>query len=135
MGTLDIYFFINKMSENFKKPTLEDLIGKNETIKEKKQKITIDGDIFVTTWTYTDSSCECLKPPVIALHGGPAFTHNYMLPLKLLALSGYPVIFYDQAGCGESFQVEDVEKETPQLLTIEYYVNEMQTIVDELVGK
>lgn len=51
----------------------------------------------------------------------------------------FEIFFYyfrkDQAGCGESFQVEDVEKETPQLLTIEYYVNELQTIVDELVGK
>jgi pimeloyl-ACP methyl ester carboxylesterase len=33
-----------------------------------------------------------------------------MLPLKLLARKGYPVIFYDQAGCGSSFIPKDLEK-------------------------
>ena len=42
------------------------------------------------------------KTQVVALHGGPAFTHNYMLPLMLLADEGHPVVFYDQAGCGGS---------------------------------
>lgn len=65
------------------------------------------------------------------MHGGPAFTHNYMLPLKLLARKGYPVIFYDQAGCGSSFIPKNLD-EFPQLLTIKYYVREAHAIVAAL---
>ena len=93
------------------------------------------------------------KPPVIAMHGGPSFNHMYMLPLKLLAypeFGGYPVIFYDQCGCGGSTsiapsnsqnatdyrkaieQIENVSGDKtddlhvipPHLFTIQYYVEE-----------
>ena len=47
--------------------------------------------------------------PIIAIHGGPGYPHNYILPLKQLACSGNEVIFYDQAGCGQS----TIEKDTP----------------------
>lgn len=37
--------------------------------------------------------------PIICIHGGPGYPHNYMLPLKQLACRGNrEVIFYDQAG-------------------------------------
>jgi pimeloyl-ACP methyl ester carboxylesterase len=65
------------------------------------------------------------------MHGGPAFTHNYMIPLKLLARKGHPVIFYDQAGCGASFVPTDLEKH-PELLTIQYYVKEAHALVEAL---
>ena len=42
------------------------------------------------------------KFPIVAIHGGPSFTHNYMLPLKQQACLGRTIIFYDQAGCGKS---------------------------------
>ena len=63
------------------------------------------------------------------LHGGPSFTHNYILPLKLLAASGYPIILYDQAGCGLSTNgVTDVTKTAPHLLTIEYVYNTLRRV-------
>ena len=65
------------------------------------------------------------------MHGGPSFTHNYMVPLKLLARKGYPVIFYDQAGCGASFVPKDNSK-YPELFTIKYYVEEAHTLVKAL---
>lgn len=65
------------------------------------------------------------------MHGGPSFTHNYMIPLKILARKGYPVIFYDQAGCGASFKTNDFKK-YPQLLTVEYYVKEAHCLVKAL---
>jgi L-proline amide hydrolase len=66
---------------------------------------------------------------VIAIHGGPAFCHNYILPLILLVRDGYTVIFYDQAGCGLSTFVKDPELEAPWLLTIEYYIRELEEVI------
>ena len=65
-------------------------------------------------------------PPLIGGGGGagrrrPAarsFTHNYILPLKLLAHLGWPVIFYDQCGCGASSVVAEPARDAPWLLTI-----------------
>ncbi len=42
------------------------------------------------------------KGRVLALHGGPGLTHDYILPLADLASFGYQVLFYDQLGCGKS---------------------------------
>lgn len=39
--------------------------------------------------------------PLLVVHGGPGFPHDYLEPLKALA-DGRPVVFYDQAGCGRS---------------------------------
>ena len=42
------------------------------------------------------------KGTVLALHGGPGGTHDYLLPLADLAQFGYRVVLYDQIGCGRS---------------------------------
>jgi len=39
---------------------------------------------------------------VLALHGGPGGTHDYLLPLADLVQFGYRVVLYDQIGCGRS---------------------------------
>lgn len=54
-------------------------------------------------------------------------THNYILPLKLLANS-YPVIFYDQSGCGESY-IADPRVNAPHLFTLDYYLEELHTLI------
>lgn len=74
--------------------------------------------------------------PIVAIHGGPGWPHNYMLPLQQQACRGRPVYFYDQAGCGESAlppQVNNtsVADEYPWLLTAEYYATEeLPTLID-----
>jgi proline-specific peptidase len=40
-------------------------------------------------------------PPLLVVHGGPGFTHNYLTPLEDLA-DRRQVIFWDQLGCGKS---------------------------------
>src|SRR5919108_2570883 len=42
------------------------------------------------------------KPPLLVLHGGPGFPHDYLEDLAGLADRGRPVVFYDQLGCGRS---------------------------------
>lgn len=44
--------------------------------------------------------------PLLALHGGPGFPHDYLEPLAGLA-DERPVIFYDQLGCGKSNRPTD----------------------------
>jgi len=39
--------------------------------------------------------------PLVILHGGPRFPHDYLEPLGALA-DERPVVFYDQLGCGRS---------------------------------
>jgi proline iminopeptidase len=43
---------------------------------------------------------------VLALHGGPGLTHDYLTPLADLVVSGYRVVLYDQLGCGRSERPE-----------------------------
>src|SRR5260370_38317846 len=44
--------------------------------------------------------------PLLTLHGGPGYPHDYLEPLEALA-SERPVIFYDQLGCGASERPDD----------------------------
>ena len=45
---------------------------------------------------------EPLRGEVLALHGGPGATHDYLLSMVDLVPHGYRVTFYDQLGCGRS---------------------------------
>jgi proline-specific peptidase len=89
-------------------------------------------DINVTYWKYTSKVEDPLRNanllPIIAIHGGPAFLHNYMLPLKQQACRGRDIYFYDQAGCGESSVPSSsntsVKDDFPWLLTTSYYAEE-----------
>lgn len=112
--------------------SMDDLIGALPNVKCTTGTITVKGGLQVKWWKYEHVNTPTNTPPVVALHGGPAFTHNYILPLKLLADKGFPVIFYDQAGCGGSTWVEDPATDAPWLLTIPYYVSELKTVVEEL---
>ena len=44
--------------------------------------------------------------PLLIIHGGPGYAHNYLNPLENLA-TDRPVIFYDQLGCGKSDRPND----------------------------
>lgn len=65
--------------------------------------------------------------PLLVLHGGPGFTHEYVRSLEALA-DERPVVFYDQLGCGRSDRPDDVS-----LWTTERAVAELAA-VREAVG-
>src|SRR5258707_11653023 len=44
--------------------------------------------------------------PLLILHGGPGYPHDYLEPLEELS-DERPVIFYDQLGCGKSDRPDD----------------------------
>src|SRR5438477_12783738 len=41
-------------------------------------------------------------PPLVILHGGPDFNHNYLLPDLDRLSSAFHLIYYDQRGRGKS---------------------------------
>jgi L-proline amide hydrolase len=106
---------------------LDDIIGDTSHLQCTEKSFEIRG-LTVQCWTYSNPAVET-RTPVIGLHGGPSFCHNYILGLKLLANHGYPVIFYDQAGCGKSTNVKDAAETAPWLLTLKYYVEELTAVI------
>lgn len=109
--------------------SLDMLIGDTSDIQCSMQNV-VHRDLSIATFTYSSvDPVPVSKGFVIAVHGGPAFCHNYLLPLKLLVREGYTVIFYDQVGCGKSSFVKDPEVEAPWLLTIQYYLDELHEII------
>lgn len=66
------------------------------------------------------------ETPLLVLHGGPGYPHDYLEPLKELAATR-PVVFYDQLGCGRSERPDD-----PSLWNLERFVLELDAVRKEL---
>ena len=64
--------------------------------------------------------------PLIVLHGGPGYPHDYLQPLEELSDSR-KIVFYDQLGCGNSSKPKDTS-----LWTIERFVIELQQVIKSL---
>jgi proline iminopeptidase len=60
--------------------------------------------------------------PLLTLHGGPGFPHNYLLPLAALA-DERPIVFYDQLGCGRSDRPDNLH-----LWRADRFVEELATV-------
>jgi L-proline amide hydrolase len=73
-------------------------------------------------------SDDAAPAPLVALHGGPGATHDYLLSLADLA-AGRAVVHYDQLGNGRSTHYPDRGAEfwTPEL-----FVRELHNLVDAL---
>ncbi len=69
--------------------------------------------------------------PIIFLHGGPGGTGEAFFKQTALA-EDHPVVIYNQLGCtGSDFSEEITTAEQAQAyLTIDHYVDEVQTVVD-----
>jgi proline-specific peptidase len=62
--------------------------------------------------------------PLLALHGGPGATHDYLESLDALAAEGRRVIYYDQLGCGRSA----IGRPAPEMWTVALYVEEIDVV-------
>ena len=65
--------------------------------------------------------------PLLCLHGGPGFPHDYLEELEGLAPSRR-VVFYDQLGCGRADRPDDTS-----IWTVERFVEEL-AVVREALG-
>ena len=83
------------------------------------------------TWYRVDGDLAGERAPLVALHGGPGATHEYLLPLTALAREGRAVVLYDQLGNGNSTHLPerlgDGEFWTPAL-----FVRELANLVEHL---
>ncbi|CAL1156378.1 unnamed protein product [Cladocopium goreaui] len=101
--------------------TCDEVVSEQCELTVHKGQVAIQS-IPVTYWRYRARSSPVHLGPLVALHGGPSWPHNYLLPLKYLACHGVSeVIFYDQAGCGESAPPKRSLKDFPHLLDTKYY--------------
>jgi L-proline amide hydrolase len=82
---------------------------------------------FSTWYRVVGEGEERGKLPLLCLHGGPGFTHDYLEPLEDMARTGRRVIFYDQLGAGNSDRPSD-----PEMWTVELFLDELGTIRNEL---
>ena len=110
-------------------PTTEELLGENLDWLSCEEKTFELRGLKINSFKYISKIVGATRHPIFAVHGGPGFTHSYIKPLFLLCSSGYPVIFYDQAGCGKSTFIEDPAIEAPWLLTISYYLEELNSLI------
>lgn len=82
-----------------------------------------DYEIWYRVVGSAEAEVQAGKLPLICLHGGPGFPHDYLEPLEELAESGRRVIFYDQLGCGNSDQPHD-----PSLWTVDLFLEELANL-------
>ena len=58
-------------------------------------------------WYAQYGNCQPGHLPLLVVHGGPGFPHDYLEPLAALINHGRSVVFYDQIGCGNSEVPQD----------------------------
>jgi L-proline amide hydrolase len=100
-------------------------------VREGKALFRVEGDV-AETWYRIDGDLRPDDPeapaPLVALHGGPGASHDYMLPLTDLA-DGRAVVFYDQMGNGRSTHYPE---RGADFWTVDLFVRELHNLVDAL---
>lgn len=100
------------------------------TFTEGRITYTVNGENLETYYKLFGSlTADASRRPLIALHGGPGMSHDYLLPISDLSLPGphsRPVLLYDQIGNGRSTRLKDKPKE---YFTIQLFVNELANLI------
>jgi L-proline amide hydrolase len=84
------------------------------------------------TWYRITGDLSSGVTPLVAVHGGPGCTHDYLLRLTQLAsaaLGGRPVIHYDQLGNGRSSHHPD---KPADFWTVELFLAELDNLLAHL---
>lgn len=81
------------------------------------------------TWYRVTGNLDADRPPLIALHGGPGTTHDYLLSLTELAANGWPVIHYDQLGNGGSTHLSG---QPDNFWNIQLFLDELENLLHKL---
>lgn len=81
------------------------------------------GQTYLTWYTYKGEWGS--YRPLIVLHGGPGFSHDYMIALEDLSVIR-PVIFYDQIGIARSSHLTG----KPQsFFTVDLFLSELKNVI------
>eukprot|EP01037_Dinobryon_pediforme_P005975 gene5975-6047_t len=81
------------------------------------------------TWYRVTGDLAGGKPPLVALHGGPGCTHDYIEAYADLAAGGRAVVHYDQIGNGRSTHLRDAE---PGFWTVPLFLAELDNLLAHL---
>jgi L-proline amide hydrolase len=81
------------------------------------------------TWYRVTGDLRSPMTPLIVVHGGPGFTHDYVLSLSELAATGRPIVHYDQLGCGNSTRLPE---RGGDFWTVELFLNELDHLLAAL---
>ena len=81
------------------------------------------------TWYRITGDLRSGETPLVALHGGPGGTHDYLLTIADIAESGRAVIHYDQLGNGGSTHLRD---RGPDFWTVDLFLDELQNLLMKL---
>jgi len=83
-----------------------------------------------STWYRVIGNLKSKMTPAVVIHGGPGAPHNYVLGIvHLIAMTGRPVIVYDQIGCGQSTHLNDKPSE---FWTVDLFKEELNLLLKEL---
>lgn len=83
-----------------------------------------------STWYRVVGNLNSKKTPAVVLHGGPGAPHNYVVGIvHLIAMTGRPVIVYDQIGSGQSTHLKDKPQE---FWTVDLFKEELALLLKEL---
>lgn len=90
----------------------------------------VDGETY-HTWFKAFGDLSSDRPqtitPLIALHGGPGLSHDYMTPITdITTTDSIPVILYDQLGSGRSTHLRD---KSPSFWNINLFINELENLI------
>jgi L-proline amide hydrolase len=81
------------------------------------------------TWYQIAGDLDSWRTPLVVLHGGPGMAHNYLCKMEGLAEDGWPVILYDQLGCGQSTHLPDAPND---FWTVELFLEELDALLTHL---
>ena len=81
------------------------------------------------TWFRITGDLRPGTTPLVAAHGGPGGTHDYLLTMADLSRSGRPVVHYDQLGNGNSTHLRD---RGADFWTVDLFLDELDNLLDKL---
>jgi proline-specific peptidase len=91
-------------------------------ISEGTIPFTVGEETFQTYYKLVGTLEGRAKRPLVVLHGGPGFSHDYLIPIGDIATRERPVVFYDQIGSGRSTTMP----EKPETFwTIDLFIDEL----------
>lgn len=97
------------------------------TIRTGTIPFEVDGETHQTFFKSIGDVSDRSHTPVVVIHGGPGFAHDYLVPhIDLYTKSSIPVIFYDQLGNSRSTHLPNKPKE---FWTIDLFIDELVNVL------
>jgi L-proline amide hydrolase len=81
------------------------------------------------TWYRVTGDLASPLTPLIVAHGGPGCSHDYLLSLAAIALSGRPVVHYDQLGGGRSTHLPNADAD---FWNVDLFLEELDNLLATL---